>query len=333
MKIIVDAFGGDNAPVEIIKGCADALDENEGLEIILTGPKDKIEAAASENGIDISRLTIENCDDFLTMEDDPMAIRRRKTSSMAVGLQMLADGKGDAFLSAGNSGALITGATLIVKRIKGVMRPAFSPVMPKSPGMFMLIDGGANVECKPEMLRQFGIMGSVYMERVMKVENPRVGLANVGTEDHKGDSLRHEAFKLLKEAPVDFVGNVEGTQIPFDGCDVVVADGFTGNLILKMYEGAAAAIMGRIKSIYKKSLKNKLAAAMIASDLKALKGEVNSDVYGGAPILGAAKPVFKVHGNATAVTMRYAIALTMNYVNTHVIEEIERTVSQIESKE
>ncbi len=333
MKIIVDAFGGDNAPVEIIKGCAAAVDENEGLEIVLVGPQDKIEAAASENGIDISRMTIENCAGFLTMEDEALEVRKRKDCSMAVGLKMIASGGGDAFLSAGNSGALITGATLFVKRIKGIMRPAFSPIMPKSPGMFMLIDAGANVECKPEMLRQFGIMGSVYMERVMKIDKPRIGLANVGTEDHKGDSLRHEAFALLKETPVNFVGNVEGTQIPFDGCDVVVADGFTGNLILKMYEGAAAAIMGRVKSIYKKNLWNKLSALMIAGDLKKLKGEVNSDVYGGAPILGAAKPVFKVHGNATAVTMRYAIGHTINYVNTHVIEEIERTVSQLDGKE
>lgn len=333
VKIIVDAFGGDNAPAEIIKGCAAALDEHDDIEIILTGPKDKIEKAAEENNIDISRLNIEDCSDFLTMEDDPMAIRKRKDSSMAVGLKMLADGRGDAFLSAGNSGALITGATLIVKRIKGIHRPAFSPVLPKSPGMFMLIDGGANVECKPEMLRQFAIMGSVYLERVMGVKNPRVGLANVGTEDHKGDPLRHETFKLLKETPVNFVGNVEGIQIPFDTCDVVVADGFTGNLILKMYEGAALAVMGRIKSIYKKSLWNKLSALMIAGDLKKLKGEMNTDVYGGAPILGAAKPVFKVHGNANALTLKYAIALTKNYVNTNVIGEIEKAVAQIEEKE
>lgn len=323
MKLIVDAFGGDNAPLEIIKGCVESLELHDDLEIILTGPEDKIKKCAQDNNIDISALTIKNCSDVLTMEDDPMAVRKRKDSSMAVGLDMLAAGEGEAFLSAGNSGALITGATLFVKRIKGIMRPAFSPVLPKSPGMFMLIDGGANVECKPEMLCQFGIMGSVYMERVMGVKNPRVGLANVGTEEHKGDALRHDAFKLLKETPINFVGNVEGTQIPFDGCDVVVTDGFTGNLILKTYEGAAAAVMGRIKEIYKKSGINKLSAAMIASDLKALKNEVNSDVYGGAPILGAAKPVFKVHGNATAVTMRYAVKLAMDYAKTGVIKAIE----------
>ena len=333
MRIIVDAFGGDNSPTEIVKGCVEALKEHDDLEIIMTGPKDKIEACAGENDIDLSsgRLTIENCSDFLTMEDEPMAIRKRKDSSMAVGLKMLADGKGDAFLSAGNSGALITGATLTVKRIKGIQRPAFSPVIPKSPGMFMLIDGGANAECKPEMLRQFAIMGSVYLERVMGVENPRVGLANVGTEHHKGDTMHREAYALLKDTPVNFVGNVEGTQIPFDACDVVVTDGFTGNLILKMYEGAAMALMGRIKAIYKKSLKNKLAALMIAGDLKNLKKEMNTDVYGGAPILGAAKPVFKMHGNSTSATVRHAVRLTMNYVDTHVIEEIEKTVAELKS--
>ncbi len=329
MKLIVDAFGGDNAPLEIIKGCVESLLEHNDLEIILTGPADKINKCAEDNNIDISGLSIRDCSDILTMEDDPLEVRKRRDSSMAVGLGMLAKGEGDAFLSAGNSGALITGATLFVKRIKGIMRPAFSPVLPKSPGMFMLIDGGANVECKPEMLRQFGIMGSVYMERVMGVKNPRVGLANVGTEHHKGDSLRREAFALLKDTPINFVGNIEGTQIPFDGCEVLVTDGFTGNLILKTYEGAAAAVMGRIKAIYKKSAKNKLSAAMIASDLKALKGEVNSDVYGGAPILGAAKPVFKVHGNATAVTMHYAIKLAIDYAETGVIEAIEETAGKL----
>ena len=245
---------------------------------------------------------------------------------------MVADGKADAFLSAGNSGALITGATLIVKRIKGIKRPAFSPIIPKAEGMFMLIDGGANAECKADMLQQFAIMGSVYLDKVMGVKNPRVGLANVGTEDHKGDPLRLEAFALLKETPVNFIGNVEGRDIPLDGCDVLVADGFTGNLILKTYEGVAIALMDKIKKVFKKSAKNKLAAAMVLKDMKELKKTVDSDVYGGAPILGAAKPVFKVHGNATAKTVQYAVALTMDYVRTNVISEIEKTVAEIAAK-
>lgn len=328
MKIIVDAFGGDNAPKEILKGCELAVSDHNDLEIIVTGPKDKIKKSAEDNGIDINKMTIVHCDEVLTMEDHAGdVLKKKKNSSMAVGLQMLADGKADAFLSAGNSGALITGATLIVKRIKGIKRPAFSPIIPKAEGMFMMVDGGANAECKPDMLRQFAVMGSVYMDKVMKVKNPRVGLANVGTEEHKGDQLRLETFALLKNTPVNFVGNVEGRDIPMDGCDVLVTDGFTGNLILKTYEGVAAALMGRIKGVFGKSLKNKLAAAVVLKDMKELKKAVDSDEYGGAPILGAAKPVFKVHGNAKAVTVRNAVALTMEYVNTNVIAQIADTVA------
>ena len=333
MKIIVDAFGGDNAPVEILKGCANSLCEHDDLEIVVTGPKDQIEKAAQENDIDISKLEIADCEDILTMEDHATdVVKKKKKSSMAVGLKMLADGEGDAFLSAGNSGALITGATLIVKRIKGIKRPAFSPILPKSEGMFVLIDGGANAECKSDMLVQFAIMGSVYLKEVMGVENPRVGLANVGTEDHKGDSLRLETFALLKKAPVNFIGNVEGRDIPMDGCDVLVTDGFTGNLILKMYEGVAIALMSKFKNVFTKNLKNKLAAAMVMSDFKQLKHEMDTDIYGGAPILGAAKPVFKVHGNATAKTMKYAIDLTMSYVRTDVIRKIENFAANLEKE-
>lgn len=330
MIIIVDAFGGDNAPVEIIKGCANALEEHSDLEIILTGPEDKIKEAAESNDIDISKLRIENCEQILTMEDHATdVIKSKKDSSMGVGLKLLADGKGDAFLSAGNSGALITGATLIVKRIKGIKRPAFSPILPKAEGKFMLIDGGANAECKADMLRQFAVMGSVYLEKVMGIKNPRVGLANVGTEETKGDPLRLEAYELLKDTNVNFIGNVEGRDIPMDGCDVLVADGFSGNLILKMYEGVAIAIMDRLKTIFTKNMKNKLAAGLVMSDFKELKHEMDTDIYGGAPILGAAKPVFKVHGNATAKTMKYALDLTMNYVDTNVIKEIEEELSKL----
>lgn len=328
MKIIVDAFGGDNAPAEILKGCELAVNDHSDLELIVTGPEKRIKKAAQENNIDISRLTVAHCDEILTMDDHAGdVLKKKKNCSMAVGLQMLADGKADAFLSAGNSGALITGATLIVKRIKGIKRPAFSPIIPKEEGVLMLVDGGANAECKPEMLRQFAVMGSVYMDKVMKIKNPRVGLANVGTEEHKGDTLRLETFELLKETPVNFVGNVEGRDIPMDGCDVLVTDGFTGNLILKTYEGVAAALMRKIKDVFSKSLKNKLAAAVVLKDMKELKKSLDHNEYGGAPILGAAKPVFKVHGSAKAVTVRNAITLTMEYVETNVIAQIAETVS------
>ena len=327
MKIIVDAFGGDNAPVEILKGCSAAINDHSDLELIVTGPEDKIKKAAEENDIDISKLTIVHCDEILTMEDHATdVVKKKKNSSMAVGLKMVADGKADAFLSAGNSGALITGATLIVKRIKGIKRPAFSPIIPKAEGMFMLIDGGANAECKADMLQQFAIMGSVYLDKVMGVKNPRVGLANVGTEDHKGDPLRLEAFALLKETPVNFIGNVEGRDIPLDGCDVLVTDGFNGNLILKTYEGVAITLMKKMKHMFTDSVKGKLAAVLTMKHLKELKKKFDYNQYGGAPILGSAKPVFKAHGDSKAVTIRFAVELSMNYVNGNAIDIISSSL-------
>ena len=241
-RIIVDAFGGDNAPAEILKGCRMAADEL-GVQIILTGSAEKIRAAAAQNAVEIADFEIIDCPDVITMEDEATDIMRaKKESSMAVGLRALAEGRGDAFASAGNSGAIVVGATLIVKRIKGVKRVAFAPLLPKSEGFFMLCDGGANNECRPEMLAQFGLMGSVYMQKVMGLQNARVGLANVGTEAHKGGELQQAAHKLLAaQAGIRFVGNIEAREIPYDAADVVVCDGFTGNMLLKMYEGVALA--------------------------------------------------------------------------------------------
>lgn len=315
MKIIVDAFGGDNAPGEILSGCAQAREEL-GIEILLTGDKARIEAAAKELQLDLSAMEILDCGGVLTMEDEPTSVIKEKTdSSMAVGLRALAEGKGDAFASAGNSGALVVGATMIVKRVRGVKRVSFAPVLPKKTGFFMLNDGGANVDCRPEMLLQFGLLGASYMEKVMGVKNPRVGLANVGTEAHKGDDLRREAYGLLKNCPgLNFVGNVEPRDIPVDACDVVVTDGFTGNMLLKMYEGVALTVMDLIKDVFKKSMKNKLAAAVVYGDMKSLKKQIDYNEYGGAPIMGASQPVFKIHGSAKAATVKSALRLTKEYV-------------------
>lgn len=333
MKIIVDAFGGDNAPLEILKGCADAVRELD-LDILLTGDEAEIRRVASENGISLDRMEIAHTDSVITMEDHAGDILRDKSDcSMALGLKKLAAGEGDAFISAGNSGALIVGATMIVKRIRGIKRVAFSPVMPKKEGFFMLIDSGANVECKPEMLRQFGIMGSIYMNKVMGVENPRVALANVGTEEHKGGELQHEAFRLLKESPIHFIGNIEARDIPYDAGDVIVADGFTGNCILKLYEGVAMCMMGLIKEMLSKNLKNKIAASLILSDMKELKKQMDYNEYGGAPIMGAAKPVFKAHGDSKAKTFKNALRLTKSYVEGHVVEEISRSVAALKAAE
>ncbi len=326
MKIIVDAFGGDNAPLEIIKGCALSVEEL-GAQIILTGDEKIIRETAEKNNIPLTNIEIENCSEVITMDDKADAVlKTKKDSSMAVGFRLLNEGRGDAFISAGNSGALCMGATLAVKRIKGIKRPAFAPILPSDTGFFMLLDGGANIDCRPEMLCQFALMGSVYMERVMKIKSPRVALANVGTEEHKGSELYQETYRLLSDSGLNFIGNVEGRDIPKGVCDVVVCDGFTGNLILKTYEGVAITMMKKLKHIFADSTKGKLAAALVMKDLKELKTKFNYNAYGGAPILGASKPVFKAHGDSKAETLKNAVKLSMEYVEADAIKEISSSL-------
>ena len=326
MKIIVDAFGGDNAPLEIIKGCEKSVREL-GANIILTGNEKIIRETAEKNSISLDNIEIEDCSEVITMDDKADSVlKTKKDSSMAVGLRLLNEGRGDAFISAGNSGALCVGATISIKRIKGIKRPAFAPVLPSSTGFFMILDGGANVDCRPEMLYQFAVMGSVYMEKVMKIKSPRVALANVGAEEHKGNELYQETYKLLKESPLNFIGNVEGRDIPEGVCDVVVCDGFTGNLILKTYEGVAITLMKKMKHMFADSVKGKLAAALVMKDLKELKTKFNYNAYGGAPILGCSKPVFKAHGDSKAVTLMNAVKLSMEYVEAEAIKEISSSL-------
>ncbi len=328
MKIIIDAFGGDNAPLEIIKGARMAKDEY-GVDILLTGSESKIKTVAAENDIKIDDMQIANADEIITMEDDPSAvIKTKKNSSMALGFDLLARGKGDAFISAGNSGALVMGATMIIKRIKGVKRPAFAPVLPTLKGCSMLIDGGANVECRPEMLAQFAVMGSIYMNKVIGIDNPTIGLANCGAEEHKGTPLYQETYQLLKSSELNFIGNVEGRGVPEGESDVVVADGFTGNIILKMYEGVAGALMGKIKDIFTKNIKNKLAAALVLSDMKEMKKQFDYNEYGGSPILGVSKPVFKAHGSSKARTIKSAVGLTVEFVKNNVVNEISENINK-----
>ncbi len=330
MKIIVDAFGGDNAPLEIMKGCEMAVKELD-VDIMLTGKEDVIRKVAKENEISLERMQIVDAPDVITMEDSASDVMKAKNKcSMAEGLRRLAADEGDAFISAGNSGALVVGATHTVKRIKGIKRVAFAPIMPKDKGFFMLIDGGANIECTPQMLQQFGIMGSAYMEHVMEIKKPRVALANIGTEDHKGGELQHQAFALLKSTDLNFIGNIEARDIPADAGDVIVSDGFTGNVILKLYEGVAMTLMNKIKDIFMASVSNKIAAAIVLKDMKKLKKAMDYNEYGGAPIMGCAKPVFKAHGSAKAKTFYNALRLTKAYVAGDVIGEISRSVAEFD---
>lgn len=333
MRIIVDAFGGDNAPLEIIKGAKMAKEEY-GFEIILSGNEEKIKYVARKNDIDITCFEIINAKDSISVDDEPGVILNSKSeSSMSIGLRSLSEGKADAFISAGNSGALVTGATMITKRIEGIRRCAFAPIVPKKEGSFMLIDAGANSECRPDMLRQFGVMGSIYMEKVIGIKRPRVGLVNIGVESCKGDLLRKNVYKLLAESDINFIGNIEAREIPFDGADVIVTDGFTGNVILKLYEGMAISIFDKFKEVLTKNFKTKIASAMLLPELKAMKKQNDYNQYGGAPLIGISKPVFKAHGSSVAVTIKNAIRLTGLYVKENVVNLISDVIKESEKGE
>lgn len=329
MKIIVDAFGGDHAPTEILKGCRMALDELPDLQLMLTGRADEIRRVAQAEAMSLDRMEIADAPTVISMDDAPTDIMRaKKDCSMAEGLRQLAADKGDAFISAGSTGALVVGATMIVKRIKGIKRAALAPVIPKDEGTFMLIDSGANVECKPEYLMQFGVMGSIYMEKVMGVNRPRVGLVNVGTEDCKGGELQHEAFRLLSRAPVNFIGNIEARTVPSNGADVVVTDGFTGNVMLKLYEGVSATLFKKVKDVMMQRPLNKLAALLLKKDLGTLKKSVDYNEFGGAPLMGISKPVFKAHGSSKARTFYNALKITYRFVQGDVIGQIAGAIAE-----
>lgn len=324
IKVIVDAFGGDNAPLEILKGCRYAIDELD-CEIILSGNREIIKKISNENKISLNGMSIVHTTDIITMEDEASIIlKEKRNSSMAKGLELLKDGAGSAFVSAGNSGALLMGATFINKRIASIKRPAFAPLIPKYNGYFLLIDSGANVDCRPEILEQFALMGSIYLKHMLNIAKPRVGLANIGIEEHKGGTLQQETYKLLKQNPtINFVGNIEAREIPMDAADVVVTDGFTGNMILKTYEGVAISLITKFKEIFSLNFKTKIAAALISKELKQFKNNLSSSEQGGAPILGVKQAVYKSHGNADAKAIKNAIASAIKYSQSKIIENME----------
>ncbi len=327
MRIAVDAFGGDNAPLEIIKGAALASKEY-SVDITLTGNKEIIEKLIAEHSISFSRdLKIIHTEDVITMDEDPTTIlKTHSESSMALAFNELKNDEADAFVSAGSTGAVVVGGTLIVKRIKGIKRPALAALIPSPNGHYMLMDMGANSECRPEMLKQFGIMASVYMEKVGGIENPKIALLNIGTEETKGDELRTESFKLLSEAPINFVGNVESREMPKGVCDAVITDGFTGNIALKLIEGTSMTLFKLIKNVLKKNVFNTLAAAVIKKDLYALKSMMDSSEVGGALLLGVSKPVVKAHGSSDAKAIKNAIRQAKSIVENKIIDKIAENI-------
>ncbi|MBQ6714148.1 MAG: phosphate acyltransferase PlsX [Clostridia bacterium] len=329
MRIVVDAFGGDNAPEQIVIGAAIASFEYK-VDITLTGDKEIIEKVIKDNNMSFyGDLKIVHTTDIISMHDDPTTIlKAHKDSSMGLAFKELVDDNADAFVSAGSTGAIVVGGTLIVKRIKGVKRPAIATMLPSPNGHYMLMDMGANAECRPEMLKQFGIMTSVYLQNVCGIENPKVGLLNIGVEDTKGDELRLEAYKLLSESNLNFIGNVEARDMPKGVCDAVVTDGFTGNVALKIIEGTASTLFSMIKKVLYKSLPNKLAALVIKKDLYSLKSMMDSSEVGGALLLGVAKPVVKAHGSSDAKAIKNAIRQAKTFAETDVIGKITSNLEQ-----
>ena len=327
MRIAVDAFGGDNAPLEIVKGAAAASNEY-GVEITLAGNKAEIEKVIADNNLKFNgELVIVHTDDVIDMHDEPTSLlKAHKESSMALAFNELAEDRADAFVSAGSTGAVVVGGTFIVKRIKGIKRSALAGMIPSPDGHYMLLDMGANAECRPEMLCQFGIMASAYLKGVEAKENATIGLLNIGTEDSKGGELQKEAYKLLEKAPINFVGNVESREMPKGVVDAVVTDGFTGNIALKLIEGTAITFFKLIKNSLYKSLKNKLAALVIKKDLYSLKSMMDSSEVGGAPLLGVKKPVIKAHGNSDAKAFKNAIRQAVLFAENNVIENITNSL-------
>lgn len=328
MNIILDAMGGDNAPLEILKGAADAVREYPDVELTLVGQEKTIRDLCAAENIPLERIKIIDAPDVITMEDSAQTVvMSKKNSSMSVGLKTLAAGGGDAFISAGNTGALMTGATLLVRCVKGVKRAAIATILPMEKPVLM-IDSGSNVNVTPEFLAQFGILGSVYMEQVFGVENPRVGLLNNGTEEHKGTQTMIDAYALLsKTEGINFVGNIEGKAIPFGACDVLVTDGFTGNIVLKTIEGLSKFMMKKLKGIFMKNALNKLSALIIKKEFSSLKKSFDSSEYGGAPFLGISKPVFKAHGSSDARAVKNAIRQAKEYLEKGVPDIIDERIA------
>ena len=336
MKIILDAMGGDNAPEAVVLGALDAAKDFD-TEIILVGRGEEILAAMKKNGVsDLpAGLAIANADDVVDMHDDPAAVlHKRKNSSMVVGLKMLAEGAGDAFVSAGSTGALLTAATLVVKRVKGIRRAAMAPAFPnKAGGRTIICDAGANAECTPEFLLQFAIVGSLHAKKSLKLENPRVGLLNIGTEDSKGTALQLSVYPMLQQAHeqglINFIGNVEARQVPLGEVDVVVCDGFSGNVLLKSIEGTAMFMGSAVKKVFKRNIFSKLGYLLCKGGVKDMMKLLDYREIGGTQFLGIKKPVIKAHGSSDARAFYNAVRQAVDAANNNTAEELEVALKQI----
>lgn len=335
MKIVIDGFGGDNAPDEVLKGAALAVKEL-GIDIAITGDEKILMERMKALDISDSHLKLVHAEGVITTEDAPKSvIKENSGTSMGKALYYLAEGNADAFISAGSTAAIVVGGTMVGKRIKGVKRTALVPLMPcLGGGRYAVVDGGANLECRPEMLQQFAVLGSIFMEKTMGIEKPRVGLLNIGTEEEKGRELEHETVKLLRNTPsINFLGYVEGRDAPIGKVDVLVTDGFTGNVFLKACEGMGILMKQSLKSMFFANLKTKIGAICVKKQLGDITKQLDYKTIGGSPLLGTAKPVFKAHGSSDAAAFLGAFRQAKMFVEKNAIEEMTSAIAALGVKE
>lgn len=332
MRIILDGMGGDNAPMEIVKGAVEASLQIDH-KIVITGIEDEINAELAKYNYDESKIQVVHTSEVIENEDSPVKTIRRKTdSSMVKGLTMLKEGEGDLFISAGNTGAYMAGSLFILGRIPGIDRPAIASIYPIAGGVLpsIIVDAGANSECRPSNLLEFAIMGSLYMEKVMGRKNASVGLVNLGIEENKGTTVTKAAHKLLKEADINFIGNVEARDVPKGACDVIVCDGFTGNIILKLTEGFAWNLLKTMKNKFTSGISAKMGAVLLAGKVREIKDEFDYSEYGGAPILGVNGHVLKIHGSSGATAVKNAIIKGIPYAQENVVGRITSAMEGID---
>lgn len=330
MIVLVDAMGGDNAPYAIVKGCVEAINERGGFSVVLIGDEPEIRKILSSEQYDPGRISIRHTTQVITNDDVPTkAIRAKSDSSLTVGFKMLKEGKGDVFLSAGNSGALLVGSITILKRIGGIDRPCLGSVIPTKGGRMILVDSGLNMSCKAERYEQFAYLGAAYMKALFKTEEPRIGLVNIGSEDEKGPEIIKAANEMLRASSLNYIGYLEGKDL-FEGrADVVVTDGFTGNVILKLIEGTSKYMFTEIKKLLFKNLRTKIGALFLKDGLNEFKKTLDPDINGGAPILGVDGLVLKSHGSSNAKTIRYVVLKACDLAESSFLEDIKSTFREM----
>ena len=326
--VALDAMGGDNAPKEMIKGAVQALEKTDAVQVLLVGKEDVIRAELAQYTYDKARIEVVNATEVIETAEPPVnAIRRKKDSSIVVGMKLVKEGQADAFVSAGSAGAVLVGGQVIVGRIKGVERPPLAPLIPTEKGVSLLVDCGANVDARPSHLVQFAKMGSIYMEHVVGIKNPKVGIVNIGAEEEKGNALVKETFPLLKgEKDINFIGSVEAREIPHGQADVIVCEAFAGNIILKLFEGVGSVLISEIKKGMMGSLRSKIGALLVKPALKKTLKSFDSSEYGGAPLLGLNGLVVKTHGSSTAKEICNTIIQCVTFKEQKINEKIKESI-------